>query len=42
VVDRWYSPGASYFKIEADDGNLYILRLDEQAQEWSLQSFRAV
>jgi hypothetical protein len=42
VVDRWYSPGASYFKIEADDGNLYILRLDEEAQEWTLQSFRAV
>lgn len=41
VVDRWYSPEATYFKVSADDGNLYILRLDEHTQEWSLGAFTA-
>jgi hypothetical protein len=41
ILDRWYSPDARYFKVAADDGNLYILRLDERTQEWSLGAFQA-
>ena len=41
VVDRWYSPDSTYFKVSAEDGNVYILRLDEQTQEWSLGAYRA-
>lgn len=41
VLDRWYSPGASYFRVRADDGNLYVLKHDEPQDAWSLESFRA-
>ena len=41
VLDRWYSPEAVWFKLVAGDGNIYILRLDETTQEWSLGAFRA-
>lgn len=42
VQDRWYSPGASYFRVLASDGNFYVLRHAEDAQqgEWTLESFR--
>ena len=29
-----------YFKVKGDDGNLYILRLDEGRAEWELTMFR--
>jgi len=29
IVDQWYGPDYCYFKIKGNDGNLYILRLDE-------------
>jgi len=38
---RWYSPGASYFRVLADDGNFYVLRLDEAQGIWTLDGFRA-
>lgn len=41
VLDRWYSPGASYFRVRADDGNLYVLKHHEPQDAWSLESFRA-
>lgn len=41
VTDRWYGPGYSYFRVKAEDGNLYVLRLDECTQEWTLVSYRA-
>lgn len=39
--DRWYSPGATYFRVLADDGNIYVLRHDESADTWSLNAFRS-
>jgi len=41
VDDQWYSPEARYFRVRADDGNLYVLRHDERADRWSLEGFRA-
>jgi hypothetical protein len=41
VEDRWYSPGADYFRLRADDGNIYILRRDQPLDEWSLEAYRA-
>ena len=26
VLDQWYGPDSTFFKVRADDGNLYILR----------------
>jgi len=39
--DRWYSPGASYFRVRAQDGNYYVLRHDEMQDFWTLDAFRA-
>ena len=41
IEDRWYSPDATYFRVRADDGNLYILRHDEVEDLWTLDGFRA-
>jgi hypothetical protein len=38
---RWFSPGASYFRVRADDGNYYVLRHDETQDSWTLDGFRA-
>ncbi len=42
VVDRWYGPEDTFFKIRADDGNLYILRQERSTSggAWRLESFR--
>lgn len=43
VVDQWYSPDSTFFKVCAQDGNLYILRHRAfgSEDEWSLESFRS-
>ncbi len=41
VEDRWYSPGASFFRVVASDGNRYVLRRDEPQNVWTLEAFRA-
>ena len=38
VLDRWYEPSATYFKVQSTEGKTYLLRYDEQADEWTLQS----
>ena len=40
-IDRWPGAGYCYFKVKGDDGNLYILRLDEERAEWELTMFQA-
>ena len=40
VLDQWYGPDETFFKVCADDGNLYILRHQIAADEWRLESFR--
>ena len=42
LVDQWYGLSDSYFKVKADDGNLYILRRETSTPEgsWYLESFR--
>jgi hypothetical protein len=34
IIDRWYGEGSRYFKIKADDDNIYLLKYDEQADCW--------
>lgn len=41
VEDQWYSPSAQYFRLLADDGNIYVLRHDEEADRWSIEAFRS-
>jgi len=40
VEDQWYSPSSQYFRVRASDGNVYILRHDEEQDCWSLDAFR--
>jgi len=42
VLDRWYGPHANYFRVLADDGNMYILShtLNAPDDPWTLESFR--
>lgn len=40
VLDQWYGVGYRCFKVLADDGGTYILRHNEKADEWVLDSFR--
>ena len=42
VMDQWYGPQDAYYKVRADDGNLYILRRETSTPDgsWHLESFR--
>ena len=40
ILDQWYGPNDTFFKVRADDGNLYILRHSPSLAQWSLESFR--
>jgi len=42
VLDQWYGPQDAFYKVRADDGNLYILRRETSAPDgvWHLESFR--
>ena len=42
VMDQWHGTEATYFRVRADDGNLYVLRHADTGQEdlWTLESFR--
>jgi hypothetical protein len=41
IEDRWYSPGATYFRVLAECGDRYVLRRDDAQDIWSLTAFRA-
>ena len=38
VLDQWYEPSATYFKVQTKEGRVYLLRYDRQSDEWALQS----
>ena len=42
MLDQWYGPDHTFFKVCATDGNIYILRQDRSKTEgeWTLESFR--
>ena len=42
LLDQWYGPDDIFFKVLADDGNLYILKKETSTPQgaWSLVSFR--
>lgn len=44
VLDRWYGPGDTWFRVLADDGCLYVLRHRLFANEdfWTLEAFRVL
>lgn len=42
IIDQWYGPEHIFFKLRANDGNIYILRhrTSTPEGEWELISFR--
>ena len=40
IEDRWYSPGATYFRVLVGDGDRYLLRHEEAQDIWSLAGYR--
>ena len=40
VLDRWYDPEAIYFRVRADDGDLYVLRHAGPEDVWTLEAYR--
>jgi hypothetical protein len=39
TLDRWLAPDHRYFKLEGDDGDIYIIRHDSAADRWELTLF---
>jgi uncharacterized protein (UPF0128 family) len=42
LLDQWYGPQDVFYKVRADDGNLYILRQQTSDESWDLVSFRRI
>ena len=42
VVDQWYGPDDTFFKVRTSDQSLYVLRRHSSKPEgeWTLESFR--
>jgi hypothetical protein len=38
VLDQWYEPTATHFKLQSVEGKTYLLRYDEETDGWTLQS----
>jgi hypothetical protein len=38
VLDQWYESSATYFKVQSTERKIYLLRYDEDTDEWTLQS----
>lgn len=41
IEDRWYSPGATYFRVLLANGERYVLRREDAQDIWTLQAFRS-
>jgi hypothetical protein len=40
-LDQWDGPNYRYFKLQGDDGNIYILRSDDVGADWELVMFQS-
>ena len=40
IIEQWYGPEHAFFKVRADDGNIYVLRHSPATDDWSLKSAR--
>lgn len=41
VEDRWYSPGATYFRVRLATGERYVLRRVEAQEIWMIEAYRS-
>lgn len=40
ILDRWFGPDHSYFKVRAEDGNIYLLKYATASDVWTLEQYR--
>jgi hypothetical protein len=40
VSDRWFAPRQRWFRVDADDGDTYVLRHDEDSGDWVIAAYR--
>jgi hypothetical protein len=40
VLDQWLAPDHRYFKLQGDDGNIYLVRHDVTSGTWELTMFQ--
>jgi hypothetical protein len=40
VLDQWYGPDDAFYKVRAQDGNVYVLRQQTSDRSWHLAAFR--
>ena len=40
VLDQWYGPDDVFYKVRAQDGNVYVLRQQTSDGSWHLAAFR--
>jgi hypothetical protein len=41
IEDRWYSPGATFFRVRLANGERYVLRRVEAQEIWVLEAYRS-
>jgi hypothetical protein len=41
IEDRWYEPGATFFRLLLEDGDRYVLRHEEPQDVWTIAGYRA-
>ena len=41
VEDRWYSPGATFFRVRLAGGERYVLRRVEAQGVWVIEAYRS-
>ncbi len=42
ILDRWYGAESAYFKLIADDGNLYMVKHELETDEWELVQMEVI
>jgi hypothetical protein len=40
IEDRWYSPGATFFRLRLANGERYVLRRVEAQDVWVIEAYR--
>ena len=37
IIDRWYGPNNSFFKVLANDTKVYLIKYDQDEDQWTLE-----
>ncbi len=37
ILEQWYTPGSSWFRLRASDGAVYVLRRANDEDGWALE-----